>query len=449
MDHFRSKKQTKKRIINRLILLFLGCLISFFILKILFNKDYSKTPAFEQTTIALPEIPQKENAPETKEIAKEEDNNQNEKAHVITFKKGDSLARVFKKLNLSNQTLQQILKNNPHTKYLTKINAGQKLEFIIKDNTLEKLTVPLNIKELLVITRHDLKFISTIEKRKMTVQDCYVSANVQSSIYNTAKKLNISYKLIKKMSDIFSWEIDFSKDVRSGDQFTILYKGYFIEDKLVEIGDIVALTYKNQNKTLEAVGKLNANNQYEYFTPNGISLTKAFTRYPIKFSHISSHFSLARKHPTLNVVRPHKGVDLAAPIGTPIKATGDGRIKILGNQSGYGNMIKIEHNKTYSSVYAHMLKFEKGLSVGRYVKRGQVIGYVGQSGVATGPHCHYEFHINKQPKNPTTVDLPRASPIAKSELAQFKAKALTLMASINLYEQAKYARLENKKNITA
>lgn len=444
MGQFRSNKQNKKRIIIRITIFFLACVIPLCFLIKFYHKSHSHSSTFKEIHLTLPEKEPVKNIVNEIKKTESETEPETEKLQVMTFSKGASLASVFQKLKVSNQTLQKILKDNPYASTLTKIKAGQKIEFLITDNVLEKLILPLNVKETLVIRRINEKYESIIEKKKLTTQNCYITATVQKSIHNTAKKLNIPYKLINKMSEIFTWEIDFSKDVRTGDQFTIMYKGYFIEDKLVETGEIVAITYKNRNKTLQAIAKFNPKGNTEYFTPEGLSLTKAFNRYPIKFSHISSPFSLARKHPTLNVIRPHKGVDLAAPIGTPIKATGDGKIKLLGNQSGYGNMIKIEHNKNHSSIYAHMLKFEKGLSVGKYVKRGQIIGYVGQSGVATGPHCHYEFHINKQPKNPTTVELPRASPVPKVELAQFKTNALTLLANINLFEQAKYANLENK-----
>lgn len=180
-----------------------------------------------------------------------------------------------------------------------------------------------------------------------------------------------------------------------------------------------------------------------------MSLKKAFTRYPVKFSHISSTFSLSRMHPVLKRKRPHKGVDLAAPIGTPIYAVGDGRIVSIGRHNGYGNMIKIAHNKTYRTVYAHMLKFQRGLSNGSRVKRGQIIGYVGQTGLATGPHCHFEFHINSHPKNPTTVDLPRAAPIPTNELAAFQSQTGTLLAQMKLYEEAALASNDGKNIITA
>lgn len=481
MDHFRSRKYSKYRIRNALLIL-AGLFLAYSLITSIAKKQHTQTKDFHHQEISLPELPKvlsenisKETAsnslkypqqthsvsstiPLKEDLANKNPDNTNiaakpenaePKITTITLKQGESLATIFKKLNLSNVTLQKILQNNPEKKALTNIKSNQKLEFVINKETLEKLTIPLNIKENLVISlTNDNKYQTKIEKRKTTTQNSYISATVNGSIYKTAKKSKIPYKLISQMSDIFSWEIDFSKDVRSGDQFTILYKTIYIEDQIVDVGEILAVNYKKRNKTYTAIRHQTKNGNYEYFNAEGESLKKAFSRYPIKFSHISSPFSLSRLHPVLNVRRPHKGVDLAAPLGTAIKATGDGRIKIIEAQGGYGNMIKIEHNKTYSSVYAHLLKFKKGLSVGSYVKRGDIIGYVGQTGTATGPHCHYEFHVNKQPKNPTTVTLPRAQPIPKTELMAFKTHAQNLLSHMQLYEDAKYASNESNNKHT-
>ena len=237
--------------------------------------------------------------------------------------------------------------------------------------------------------------------------------------------------------------------MRAGDQFSIVYKAYYIDDKLVNTGEIYAVTYTNRGKTHEAIRHVDASGDYDYYTPQGASLKKAFSRYPIKFSHISSSYNLSRYHPILHYRRPHNGVDLAAAIGTPVHATGDGRIAIIDRHNGYGNMVKVAHNQGYSSIYAHLLRFQKGLARGDHVKRGQVIGYVGQTGLADGPHCHYEFHVNQQPKNPTTIELPHASPVSSREMASFKAQAHTLLAQLKLYEEATLAAAGKKALNTA
>ncbi|WP_133128376.1 peptidoglycan DD-metalloendopeptidase family protein [Legionella nagasakiensis] len=372
-----------------------------------------------------------------------------DKWETVITKKGDTLAGLFRQLGISRKTLTAVLHNNPHAKTLTSIKPGQQLRFVIHDQVLEKLIVPLTPTQSLLVYRSGQRYLTQISSRKVTSHHHYLTATIQGSLYNTAKRMSIPYKLIQQMTDLFNWEIDFSKDVHAGDQFTIVYEALYVENKRVGVGEIVAVTYTSRGKIHQAIRYKNKAGDYNYFTPQGVSLRKAFTRYPLKFSHISSTFSLARMHPILHRKRPHKGVDLAAPIGTPIHAVGDGIIDTIGRHSGYGNMIKIIHNKKYSTVYAHMLKFQKGLSKGDRVKRGQIIGYVGQTGLASGPHCHYEFHINKKPKNPTTVDLPRAASVPAREMASFTANASALLAQMKLFEEAQFAASGKKAVKTA
>lgn len=367
---------------------------------------------------------------------------------VIT-RSGDSLASLFKQVGLSSQLLQTLLLNNKHAKILSNIKTNQRIRFLIEKNVLQKMIIPVSTTQFLVIYKKDNQYISTLKSRKMSTHTDYLTATVKGSLYASAKRANIPYKLIKQMTDIFNWEMDFIKDIRSGDRFTILYEAFYIEDKLVSIGDIIAVSYNNNGKKHQAIRHIDQSGDTEYFTPEGTSLKKAFSRYPVKFSHISSTYSLSRYHPILHYRRPHKGVDLAAPIGTPIYATGDGRVEQIERDSAYGNMVKVSHNKMYASLYAHLLKFQKGLSRGDRVKRGQIIGYVGQTGLADGPHCHYEFHVNHQPKNPSTIALPRSSPIGRREMPSFKAKAATLFAQLKLFEEAHLIASVKKSTKTA
>jgi murein DD-endopeptidase MepM/ murein hydrolase activator NlpD len=366
---------------------------------------------------------------------------------IVKTRGGDSLAIVFNRLGLKAGTLQTIIRDNPHTKKtLTRLKTNQELQFLIKEKILEKMIIPYSSTQYLTIYRQGRHYRKQINSYKTDSRNNYLTATVRGSLYTTAKHHNIPIKLIRQMTEIFARDFNFAKNVRTGDQFTIIYKAIYVKDKLIGVGDIVAVSYKNRGKTLQAVLHTNKAGHSDYFSPEGISLKKAFDRYPLHFTHISSPFSLARQHPILRYKRPHKGVDLAAPIGTPIVATGGGRIESIGRQSGYGNMIKIKHNKTYSTIYGHMLKFQKGLSKGTYVKRGQVIGFVGQTGLATGPHCHYEIHINRQAKNPTTVVLPKGDPIPRREIAAFKANTSTLLAQLKGHAIGRLAKAKvNKK----
>jgi murein DD-endopeptidase MepM/ murein hydrolase activator NlpD len=419
-------------------LLFIAVCVALF-LSYLIIKDLSqhKTSHYTRETLSLPEEHSLEE--------EQDDTENNNDWTTITTHSGDSLASVFKRVGLSQQTLLAVVQDNRYANYLSGIKPNQQIQFLIREKVLEQLILPLNATEMLIVSHKGTRYVSTINSREMNSHNQYVTATIRGSLYATAQRMAIPSKLIRQMTEIFNWEINFAKDIRTGDQFSILYNAFYVDDKWVSTGDILAVSYTNRGTVHQAVRHVNASGESDYFTPKGVSLKKAFSRYPIKFSHISSTFSLSRKHPILHYSRPHKGVDLAAPIGTPIQATGDGIIQILGHQNDYGNMIKIVHNKTYSSIYGHLLKFQKGLSKGDHVKRGQIIGYVGQTGLATGPHCHYEFHVHQSPKNPTTIELPRADPISSRELASFKANANVLLARLKLFEDANLIGSADKK----
>lgn len=365
---------------------------------------------------------------------------------TINPRPGDSMALIFNRLGLTAKNLHQVLYKNPHAKVLTAIKPSQSLRFLINKHQLQQLIIPVNSIETLIISRVGGQYKTRIDSKKTTTQNIYVTATVKGSLFTTAQRANIPQKLVSKMAEVLKKEIDFAHGIRSGDQFSIIYEGHYIQSKMVGTGELLVASYTSKGKTVQAIRHISANGSFDYYTPKGNSFKKAFSRYPLKFSHISSTFSNSRYHPILRYKRAHKGIDLAAPIGTPIQATGDGVITIIDRHNGYGNMIKIKHDKTYSTVYGHLLKFQKGLSKGSRVKRGQVIGYVGQTGLATGPHCHYELHVNNQPRNPTSTSLPTASPIPSREMASFRAKTGTLLARLKLYEQANLAS-KGKRNI--
>lgn len=426
-------KSTKPYKLYALILLFvLSCiLLAIQISSHQFKSHYTKQ------VLSLPQI--------SSEDTESEQDPEEFAWKIIETRSGDTFGTIFKRLGLSQQTLQTIIHDNPHAKSLANIKPNQKIRFLIQDQILEKIIMPLNPREFLLVYRDKNQYHTKIKSRTMEVHNEYATATVQGSLYTTAKRANISYRLIQQMITIFNWEINFAKDIRSGDQFSIIYKAFYIDDTMVNTGEILAVTYNNHGNIHRAIRHTSSNGNTDYYTPEGASMKKAFSRYPIKFSHISSTFSLSRRHPILHYNRAHKGIDLAAPIGTPIHATGDGHIAIIGRDNGYGNMIKVLHNKTYASIYGHMLKFQKGLAKGDFVKRGQVIGYVGQSGLATGPHCHYEFHVNQRPNNPTTITLPNAQPVSGHELATFKNQANSLIASLKLYEAGNLATANSSK----
>ena len=455
-----SSSQPSKMII--MVAILVACLLSYIMIKAFFGK---KNTQYRHQQVALLELveakslttitPQEKKSAMTKEKPLEEkklDKIQSvvkvekpvvkkklsEEAWInLNTRPGDSLAIIFKRVGLSGKTLHAILQNNKHVKLLTRIKPNQSLQLLIKNHQLERMIFQVTKGETLEVVRDDDHYHTTLSSQKTDVRERYLTATVQYSLYSTAKRHNIPYKLVQQMTEIFKREIDFAKEVRGGDRFTIIYKAGYVDNKLVNIGDIIAVTYTHRGVSHHALRHVNAQGEVEYFTPDGQSMKQGFSRYPVKFSHINSAFSLSRMHPILHYSRPHKGVDLAAPMGTPIYATGDGRVQHLGYENGYGNVIKItHHNSLYTSVYAHLLKFKKGIFRGSFVKRGEVIGYVGKSGLASGPHVHYEFHVNHRPRNPSTVPLPHADPVPRRDLAAFKAHADKLIEHLKLYEKS-------------
>lgn len=384
--------------------------------------------------------------PQVYEELEETIQNDNNGWVTITTKNRDTLSSIFKQLNLSQKTLYLIVNNNPYSRNLTNIKPGEQIRFLIKDQVLEKIIFPFNPTQLLTINKGtNNTYVTKLESRAIEEHDEFLSVTVKKSIFYTAKNMNIPFTLIQQMAKIFEWEINFNKDIREGDKISIAYQGFYVDDTKVSTGKILAVKYESNTRKLQAIGHKTQDGTFDYYTPEGKSLKKAFARYPIKFTHISSNFSTARMHPILKYARPHKGIDLAARYGTPIYATGDGVIRTISMNRGYGNMIKISHSKEFSSIYAHLSRFQKGLKHGDRVKRGQIIGYVGQTGLATAPHCHYEFHVNQRAQNPATIKLPQAAPIPSRELAIFNQKSHQLMASLKLFEESTLTQAQDHK----
>jgi len=232
------------------------------------------------------------------------------------------------------------------------------------------------------------------------------------------------------LAGIFAWDVDFVLAIRHGDEFSLVYEEYWQDGERVAEGDILAAEFVNRGKHFRAVRFKDASGRIDYYTPEGRSVRKAFVRAPLSFSRISSNFDPRRRHPKLNTIRAHKGVDYAAPTGTPIKAAGDGKIIHRGRKGGYGNAVIIQHGGNITTLYAHMSRFSKA-RIGSRVRQGDIIGYVGATGLATGPHLHYEYRRNGVHLNPRTVKLPDAEPINAEYLPEFKKAAGPLLKQLD------------------
>lgn len=236
-----------------------------------------------------------------------------------------------------------------------------------------------------------------------------VAGIVEQSLFDDGQAAGLSDHLIMELADIFGWDIDFVVDLRRGDRFTVLYEEKYWRGQKVADGDILAAEFVNQGRTFRAIGHRAENGRMEYFSPDGLALRRAFLRTPVKFSRVSSTFSDARYHPILKRWRAHNGVDYDAPLGTPVRATASGRIAAIGWNGGYGNIIEIRHAGPYSTVYAHLARYRPGLRAGQTVTQGEVIGYVGRTGLATAPHLHYEVQVNGVQRDPLTFELPTSA----------------------------------------
>jgi len=348
------------------------------------------------------------------------------------IKSGESLSTIFSALDLSKSDLHSIIHANEFGKQFASITPGKHLiADTNSDGQLQKLTYNKNAIDTLIATRSadtfDVEVISkTIERKINSTQ-----ATINSSLFLDGKEAGLSDKTIMQLADIFAWDIDFALSLRKGDQFTVVYETLFVDGKEIDSGKIISAEFVNQGHPFTAVKFEDKQGNISYFTPDGKSMRKAFLRTPVDFARISSHFNLKRKHPVLNRIRAHKGVDYAARTGTPIKTTGDGKIVYRGRKGGYGRVVIVQHGQKYNTLYAHLSNYKKGQRVGKHVKQGQVIGYVGKSGLATGPHLHYEFRVNGVHRNPLTVKLPHAEPIKKSLLAEFKSQTQPLVAQLN------------------
>jgi murein DD-endopeptidase MepM/ murein hydrolase activator NlpD len=362
-----------------------------------------------------------------------------------TIQNGDSLSIIFTKFDINESTLYEITHANDLGIAFASITPGKSLEIKTdKAGNLEQLTYPRNATETLVATRSNQGFSVELLREEIVTRISSAQAVIDSSLYIDGKAAGLSDKLIMKLADIFAWDVDFALNLRSGDEFTVLYETVYLDGKEINTGDIIAAEFINRGKTYTAVRFEDKKDHINYYTPDGKSMRKAFLRTPVDFARISSHFNLKRKHPVLNRIRAHKGVDYAAKTGTPVKTTGKGKIIFRGHKGGYGRVVIVQHGQRYSTLYAHLSKYKSGLKVGSNLQQGQVIGYVGMSGLATGPHLHYEFRVNDAHRNPLTVKLPHDQPIEKTLLAEFKAQTQPLLVQL---EQAKKSTLVAKNEI--
>jgi len=340
----------------------------------------------------------------------------------IVVAPGDTLASIFQRQGISPATLDRILRISNHTRELARLRVGQHLEFNVRDGDLHELVHERDLRSALVVTRTQSSDNYTAELRELSTETRIASAHgvIHSSIFEAAQDSGLSDAMGMRLAEVFGYDIDFVLDLREGDQFTLVYEQISRPGHATVDGEILAAEFVNDGKVYRAVRYVADDGTADYYSTEGASLRKAFLRTPVNFTRISSHFNLRRRHPVLNSIRAHKGVDYAAPIGTPVRATGDGKVHFVGDQGGYGRTVILQHGDRYRTVYAHLSRFARAIGNGQRVRQGQTIGYVGQSGLATGPHLHYEFQVDGTHRNPLTLELPRGDSIPRRLFADFR-----------------------------
>jgi len=362
----------------------------------------------------------------------------------FTVQNGDNLSILFKRAGLNDRTIYELFSDAKDAKDLRNIRPGQKMAFLVENGQLQGLTYVIDDLNSLNFTRETKGFTGKEIALKPDVKYAFRQASIDSSLYMAGKRAGMPSNLTMELANVFGWDIDFALDIQKGDSFKVMYEEQFLEGKRIGTGKIMAAEFTNGGKTFKAVRYTDKQGSSNYYTPDGRGMHKAFLRTPIEFARISSHFSLNRKHPVLHIIRAHKGTDYAAVRGTPIRATGNGKVAFAGRKGGYGNCIVIQHGQGIETLYGHMNAFAKGMKNGARITQGDVIGYVGSTGLASGPHLHYEFHVNGQVRNPVTVPLPKSIGIEKTELAHFNETTRPLIAKLDQYKSS--SRLAVAKN---
>jgi murein DD-endopeptidase MepM/ murein hydrolase activator NlpD len=348
----------------------------------------------------------------------------------IIVGRNDTLDRIFRRAELNLADLAS-LRSLPNLRgQLDRLYPGETLKLLRRGAAFMGLERQISDSETLHVTRNDDGFAARVTQRPLEHRVRTARAVIDSSLFEAAAAASIRDSTALAIADIFRYDVDFVLDLRPGDEFTVTYEQLWRDGRYVKDGAVPAARFVNGGHAYEAVRFVGPDGIAGYYTPDGRSLRRSFLRAPLEFTRVSSGFNSARLHPILNTIRAHKGIDYAAPVGTPVRAAGDGRVLFVGVRGGYGNLVELGHSGGVTTVYGHLSRFASGLKVGQHVTQGTLIAYVGMTGLATGPHLHYEYRLNGVFQNPQTVKLPNATPIAPELRAQFLTTTAPLLAAL-------------------
>ena len=358
---------------------------------------------------------------------------------TLTIRRGDTLDQLFRKHKLDIGHLTTIARIDEARKQFRKIKPGDVFEITHDDGQLVSMYSALNLTSALQVDRQESGFKAAIVERPIEVRKRLAHGVIDTSLFESAAAAGLSDKLIMNIAGIFAWDVDFVLDIRNGDSYYVQWEEIWQEGEFVTDGEIIAAEFNNNGRTSRAIRFVDDSGRTDYFTPDGHSVRKAFIRAPVDFTRVSSNFNPKRRHPILNTIRAHRGVDYAAPRGTPIKAAGDGKVIHRGVKNGYGNAVILQHGGNITTLYAHMSRYASKARLGTRVRQGQTIGYVGATGLATANHLHYEYRINGVHRNPRTVALPQAEPISDRYREQFFATAAPILEELEQFKSTQLA----------
>jgi len=358
------------------------------------------------------------------------------------FQRGDTISALLERLEVDDQQTERLLGSPEARRPFRLLRPGTTVQArTAEDGSLLSMWFIGGRDQLISIDGSGEGFTTSEQPAELTRQILMKSGDIKSSLFAATDDAGLSDNVATQIADIFAGDIDFHRDLRRGDKFTVVYEMFDHLGRPVKSGRVLAAEFINQKKSYRAVWFQDAEGHGGYYTPDGKNLRKAFLRSPLEFSRITSGFAM-RFHPILQQWRAHKGVDYGAPTGTRVKATGDGVVEFVGRQGGYGNVVVLRHGGGIMTTYGHLSRFANGIRKGARVGQGELVGLVGQTGWATGPHLHYEFRVNNQHRNPLTIAFPAALPVAPERIAAFRAVAAPLAARLDLLATTNLALLE-------
>jgi murein DD-endopeptidase MepM/ murein hydrolase activator NlpD len=351
----------------------------------------------------------------------------------VTVQRNDTLDRIFRSTGIEIAELAELRALPDARKALDMLRPGDIITLTHANGALQSLNRRISDTLTLSISRGSDGFAVNYIENPLEMEVTGRRARIETSMFEAGQAAGMSAETIMVLAnEIFGWDVDFALDIRQGDEFSVLYQQKFQDGAYVSDGRVLAAEFVNNGRTHRAVWFESADGEVRgYYTPEGRGMRKAFLRAPLDFTRISSRFNPRRVHPVSGRIRAHKGIDYAAPTGTPIWAAGDGRVEFAGRKGGYGNAVIINHGRGVTTLYAHMSRFAKSTRSGRTVKQGQVVGYVGSTGASTGPHLHYEYRVKGAHKNPASIPLP-STEIPASHMAEFRAQAEIALAQLEL-----------------